>query len=108
MVVLSRSKTFNSNNKVVKERIWIAVKLTLRNRAAKVDVESRTREVGLFQRVQDCTCECPRSLNMSRTSMCDKVLCWCDTQDKEKSQETLGGLILADCVGREIRTRPDD
>ena len=31
---------------------------------------------------------------------------WCDTQDKEKSQETLGGLILADCVEREIWTRP--
>ena len=26
---LSRSKTFNSNNKIVKERIWITVKLTI-------------------------------------------------------------------------------
>ena len=33
-----------------------------------------------------------------------KMVCWCDTQDKEKSQETLGGLIPADCVGHEIWT----
>ena len=31
---------------------------------------------------------------------------WCDMQDNEKSHETLGGLILADCVGRDIWTRP--
>ena len=38
--------------------------------------------------------------------MYDEMVCWCDTQDKEKSRETLGGLIPADCVGREIWTRP--
>ena len=36
---LSRSKTIKANNKIVKERIWINVKLTIRNRVAKVDVE---------------------------------------------------------------------
>ena len=40
---LSRSKTFNSNNKIAKERIWIAVKLTILNRVAKVDVEPNAR-----------------------------------------------------------------
>ena len=37
----SRSKTFNANNKIVivKERIWITVKLTIQNRGA----ESRSR-----------------------------------------------------------------
>ena len=39
----SDSKTFNSNNKIVKERIWIAVKLTIQNRVAKVDVEPNER-----------------------------------------------------------------
>ena len=38
----------------------------------------------------------------NESSMCVKVVCWCDTQDKEKSRESLGGLIPADCVGREI------
>ena len=42
MVILSRSKTFNSNNKIVKERIWIAEKLTIQNRVVKVD-ESNAR-----------------------------------------------------------------
>ena len=32
----------NSNNKIVKERIWIAVKLTIQNRVVKVD-ESNAR-----------------------------------------------------------------
>ena len=36
---LSRSKTIKANNKIVKERIWITVKLTIQNRVAKVDVE---------------------------------------------------------------------
>ena len=36
---LSRSKMFNSNNKIVKEGIGITVKLTIQNRVAKVDVE---------------------------------------------------------------------
>ena len=36
----SDSKTFNSNNKNVKERIWITVKLTIQNRVAQVDVET--------------------------------------------------------------------
>ena len=31
----SRSKTFNANNKIVKERIWITVKLTIQNRGAE-------------------------------------------------------------------------
>ena len=30
-----RSKTFNANNKIVKERIWITVKLTIQNRGAE-------------------------------------------------------------------------
>ena len=37
------SKTFHSNNKIVKERIWITVKLTVQNRVAKVDVEMNAR-----------------------------------------------------------------
>ena len=36
------SGTFNSNNKIVKERIWIAVKLTIRNCVVEVD-ESNAR-----------------------------------------------------------------
>ena len=36
----SDSKTFNSNNKIVKERIWITVMVTIQNRVAKVDVET--------------------------------------------------------------------
>ena len=35
----SDSETFNANNKIVKERIWITVKLTIQNRVAKADVE---------------------------------------------------------------------
>ena len=31
----SRSKTFNSNNKIVKERIWTAVKLTIQDRVSE-------------------------------------------------------------------------
>ena len=34
---------FNSNNKIVKERIWIAENLTIQNRVAKVDVEPNAR-----------------------------------------------------------------
>ena len=63
---LSCSKTFNSNNKIVKERIWIAMKLTIQNRVAKVDVEPNARKSDLIRRVQDYTCECSRSQNMSR------------------------------------------
>ena len=33
---------FDSNNKIAKERIWIAVKLTIQNRVVKVD-ESNAR-----------------------------------------------------------------
>ena len=40
---LSRSKTIKANNKIVKERIWITVKLTLQNRVARVDVEPNAR-----------------------------------------------------------------
>ena len=40
--------------------------------------------------------------------MCVKMVCWCDTQDKEISQETPGGFIPADCVVCEIWTCPDD
>ena len=40
---LTRNKTFNANNKIVKERIWITVKLTIQNRVAKVDVETNAR-----------------------------------------------------------------
>ena len=36
---LACSKTIRANNKIVKERIWITVKLTLQNSVAKVDVE---------------------------------------------------------------------
>ena len=36
---LSCSKTIKANNNTVKERIWITVKLTVKNRVAKVDVE---------------------------------------------------------------------
>ena len=51
---LSCSKTFNSNNKIVKERIWIAMKLTIQNRVAKVDVETNARSRPT-QGVQDYT-----------------------------------------------------
>ena len=37
------SVQFNSNNKIVKERIWIAENLTIQNRVAKVDVEPNAR-----------------------------------------------------------------
>ena len=107
---LSRSKTFNSNNKIVKERIWIAVKLTIQNLAAKVDAEpnARSRKYSRSSRLH---------VRMSKkseheqeasneSSMNDKMVCWCGTQDKEKSHETLGGLIPADCVGHEIWTCP--
>ena len=40
---LSRSKTIKANNKIVKERIWITVKLTIQTRVAKVDVEPNKR-----------------------------------------------------------------
>ena len=40
---LSRRGTFNSNNKIVNERIWIALKLTILNLVAKVDVEPNAR-----------------------------------------------------------------
>ena len=36
---LSCSKTIKANNNTVKERIWITVKLTIKNRVVKVDVE---------------------------------------------------------------------
>ena len=36
--------------------------------------------------------------------MCVKMVCWCETQDKEISRETVGDLIPADCVGRQIWT----
>ena len=103
---------FNSNNKIVKERIWIAVKLTIQNRVAKVDVEpnarSRTysRSSRLHVRMSKKSEHEQEASNES--SMKDKMVCWCDMQDKEKSQEMLGGLIPANCVRREIRTRPDD
>ena len=40
------------------------------------------------------------------SSMCDKVVCWCDRIRKKHKKLTLGDLIPADCVGREIWTRP--
>ena len=102
---LSRSKKFNSVNKIVKERICIAVKLTVQNRVAEVDVEPNARSrtyskssrlhVRMFKKSeheQDTSNESP---------LYDEMVCWCDTQDKEKSEETLGGLIPADCVRRE-------
>ena len=109
---LSRSKTFNSNNKIVKERIWIAVKLTIQNRVKMVDVEpnarSRTYSRSSRLHVRMCKKSEHEQDASHESSMNDKMVCWCDTQDKEISQETLGGLIPADCVRREIWTRPDD
>ena len=61
---LTRSKTFNSNNKIVKERIWITVNLTIQNCS-----EGRRWDECVCEPVQDFqdyTCKCPRSLNMSR------------------------------------------
>ena len=56
---LFRSKTFNANNKIVNERIWITVKLTIQNRVAKVDVEtnavSRTYSRNSRLHVRDVT-----------------------------------------------------
>ena len=46
---LSRSETFNSNNKIVKKRIWIAMKLTIQNRVAKVDDVPNARKSDLFE-----------------------------------------------------------
>ena len=109
---LSRSKTFNSNNKIVKKRIWIAVKLTSQDRVAKVDVEpnarSRTYSKSSRLHVQMFKKSEHEQETSNESPMYDKVVWWCDMQDKEKSQETLGGLIPADCVRREIWTRPDD
>ena len=108
---LSRSTTFTSNNKIVKERIWIAVKLTILN-VAKVDIEpdarSRTYSKSSRLHVRMSKKSEHEQEASNESSMNDKVVCWCDTQDKEKSRETLGGLIPADCVRREIWTRPDD
>ena len=40
----SRSKTFNANNKIVKKRIWITVKLTTQNRGAESRSRTSSRE----------------------------------------------------------------
>ena len=45
---LTRSKTFNSNNKIVKERIWITVELTIQN-CREGDVETNAC-VNLFKK----------------------------------------------------------
>ena len=69
---LSRSKTFNSNNKIVKERIWITVKLTIQKLCSEDAtltselLRLNTASFEPIQGVQEYTCEYPRSLNMSR------------------------------------------
>ena len=89
MVNLSRSKTFNSNNKMVKERMKVDVELNARSRTCS---KSSRPHVRMFKKSE-------HEQEMSNESfMYDKMVCWCDTQEKEKSQETLGGLTLADCV----------
>ena len=75
------------------------MKLTIQNRVAKVDVEPNARSrtysrssrlhVRMFKKSEH------EQEASNESSMYDKVVCWCDTQDKEKSQETLGGLIPA-------------
>ena len=84
-VFLSRSKTFNSNNKIVKERIWIAVKTTIQNRVAKVDVEpnarSRTYSKSSRLHVRMSKKSEHEQEASNESSMYDKVVCWCDTQD---------------------------
>ena len=57
---LSCSKTFNSNNKTVKERIWIVVKLTIRNCVVKVD-ESNARSRTCSKKFKITYEKCPRS-----------------------------------------------
>ena len=43
---------FNSNNKIVKERIWIAVKLTIQNRVVKIDeLNARSRTYSRISRL---------------------------------------------------------
>ena len=72
---LSRSMMIKAKNIIMKERIWISVKLTIQNRVAKVDVEpnatswthsrsSNVQEVGL-----EWTCCAPkRQARTHRTS----------------------------------------
>ena len=99
---MSRSKTFNANNKIVKERIWIAVKLTIQNRVAEVDDEPNER-----------------SRTYSRSSRPHVRLFKKSEHEQEASNEFFGvtrrikknhegGSIPSDCVRREIWTRPDD
>ena len=87
----SDSETFNSNNKIVKERIWITVKLTIQNRLANVDVEtnarSRTYSRSSRLHLQMSNKSEHEQEASNESSMYDKMVCWCDTQDTEKSQE---------------------
>ena len=102
----SDSKTFNSNNKIVKERIWITVKLTIQNRVAKVDVEpnARSRTYSRSSRLHARMFkESKHEQEASNGSfMYDKWFAGVTRTIRKKSQETLGGLIPADCVGRDI------
>ena len=80
----------------------------IQNRVAKVDVEPNARSRTCARRTRLHVRMFKKSEHEQETSnesfMCVKMVCWYDTQDKEKSQETLGGLIPADCVGREMWT----
>ena len=86
-----RQQTFNSNIKIVKERIWITVKLTIQNRGVKVDVEPNTRSQTysrssiLHVRLSKKSKHEQEASNES--SMYGEGVCWCHTQDKENAQE---------------------
>ena len=109
---LSRSKTFNSNNKIVKKRIWIAVKLTIQNRVAKVDVEpnarSRTYSKSLRLHVRMFKKSEHEQEASNESSMYDKWFADVTRRIRRNHKKRFGGLIPADCVRREIWTRPDD
>ena len=54
---LSRSTMIKASNKIVKERIWITVKLTIQNRVAKVHVEPNATSWTYSKSSRHCTCE---------------------------------------------------
>ena len=105
---LSRSKTIKENSKIVKKPLGYTSEDAIDERI--VSIEYRVCEP--IQGVQDCTCECPRSQNLSRrrrTSppcMTKWSVCVTHRTRRKHNKLTLGDLIPADCVGREILTRP--
>ena len=87
---LSRSKTIKANNKMVNERIW--------DTPAKMQLMSELLRLNTV-----CGPTHTSSRLHVRTSKFVGVTQWIRRKHKKL---TLGGLIPADCVGREIWTRP--